>query len=193
MEKFYIVTNPEFLKEIEDYKANTAAQKVLVNEFFNDHEIAGSEYHVCGNGLVNTSFTERDKHNIRLYILGCEENNKKFGKELLKPVKLFCDSDVKMRSFRANSKTLKAFQDLCIERKIAINIHSVRIGDYFKELHYGGYTASRFEYKGKHYLQIIKNDCDSFTPEHDGFNEIKGSKYYTILEQFEAEKETNNN
>lgn len=115
MEKFYIVTNPEFLKEIEDYKANTAAQKVLVNEFFNDYGITGSEYHVCGNGFVNTSFTERDKHNIRLYILGCEENNEKFGKELLKPVKLFCDSDVKMRSFRANSKTLKAFHCIMVD------------------------------------------------------------------------------
>lgn len=186
MEKFYIVTNKGFLGEIDKYIENVKNQKALVKEFFKSHGIAGEEYHVGGNGFVNCPFSEKEKSQIRLNILGCEENNTRFGKELLKPVKLFCDSDVMMRAFRANSKTLKEFQDLCIERQIVINIHRVRVGDYFKELHYGGYSSSYFEYKGKMYLRVDK-DVDSITPETDGFTEIKGSRYFKAKEAFEEE------
>lgn len=186
MEKFYIVTNKGFLGEIDKYIENTKNQAELIRKFFETHGIAGKEYHVGGNGLVNSPFSENEKNQIRLYILMCEDNDAKFGKELLKPVKLFSDSDVKMRSFRANSKTLKEFQDLCVEHKIVINAHSVRIGDYFKELHYGGYWSSYFEYNGKLYLRVNK-DVDSITPETDGFTEIKGSRYFKAKEAFEEE------
>ena len=186
MEKFYIVTNKGFLGEIDRYIENVKNQKALVREFFELHEIVGKEYHVGGNGFINCPFSEKEKGQIRLSILRCEANNAKFGKELLKPVKLFCDSNVMMRSFRANSKTLKEFQDLCVERQIVINIHEVRVGDYFKELHYGGYWSSYFKYKGKMYLRIDK-DVDSITPEADGFTEIKGSKYFKEKEAFEEE------
>lgn len=184
MEKFYIVINEEFLGEIDRYMENSKNQRTLVKTFFDEHGIAGEEYHIGGNGFVNCQFSENEKSQIRLHILGCDDNNEKFGKELLKPVKLFCDSDAMMRSFRANSKTLKAFQDLCVEQKIVINIHPIRIGDYFKELHYGGYSSSYFEYDGNMYLRV-KKDVDSITPEKDGFTEIKGSEYFKAKEAFE--------
>ena len=147
--------------------------------------IAGHAYHIGGNGFCNRPFEDFEKHSIRLYVEDCEENNAKFGKELLKPVNIFCDSDVMMRSFRANSKTLKQFQELCIERKIIINNHPVREGDYFKELRYGGYSVTRFEHDGKCYLNV-KTNKNEITPESDGFTEIKGSEYYKALEEFES-------
>ena len=92
-----------------------------------------------------------------------------------------------MRKFRANSKTLKEFQNLCIERNIVINNHPIRVGDYFRELHMGGYSISRFEYNGKMYLRMYASRYDDITPEQEGFNEIKGSEYFKSLEELEEQ------
>lgn len=190
MEKFYIVTNEKFLKEINDYRKHGEERRIIANNFFEDKGIAGKEYHISGNGFVNRPFKEYEKHDIRLYITDCDENNQKFGKELLKPTKLFCDSDVLMRKFRANSKTLKEFQDLCIEKNIVINNHPIRVGDYFKELYLGGYSVSRFEYENKLYLNISTTKYETITPDDDtGFTEIKGSEFYKALEEFESKNE----
>ena len=185
MEKFYIVTNESFLKEIQDFNVHAEERRLLINEFFEKYGIAGEAYHISGDGSVNQPFKEDQKCHIHLYIEDCEENSKNFGKELLKPKKLFFDSDVMMRSFRASSKTLKDFQNLCIERSIVINLHRVREGDYFKELRYGGYSVSIFVHDDKLYLKINSTNHNSITPEYDGFTEIKGSEYFKAYEALE--------
>ena len=90
MEKFYIITNEKFLKEIDDYRKHEEERRSLVNDFFENKGIVGEEYYIGGDGFVNRPFEEYEKHDIRLYITDCGENNQKFGKELLKPTKLFC-------------------------------------------------------------------------------------------------------
>lgn len=187
MEKFYIVSNERFLKEIRDFKKHSEERRELINEFFDKKGITGECYDISGNGIINKPFKDFQKGEIRLYIASCEENNQKFGRELLKPTKLFCDSDVMMRKFRANSKTLKEFQNLCIERNIVINNHPIRVGDYFRELHMGGYSVLRFEYNGKMYLRMYTSRYDDITPEQEGFNEIKGSEYFNSLEELEEQ------
>lgn len=182
MEKFYIVTNEKFLNEIKDYNIRVEERQKLINEFFDKKGIEKESYHICGEGIVNKPFEDYEKHNIRLYIEDCEENNEKFGKELLKPVKLFCDSDKKMRVFRANSKTLKEFQNLCIERKIIVNNHSVRENDYFEGLHLDRCSMTRLHHEGKCYLHILTQKND-FAPKYDGFTEIKGSEFYKAFEE----------
>lgn len=190
MEKFYIVTNEKFLKKIGDYREHEEERRIVTNNFFENKGIVGEEYYISGNGFVNRPFKEHEKNGIRLYISDCDENNQKFGKELLKPTKLFCDSDVLMRKFRANSKTLKEFQDLCIEKNIVINNRPIREGDYFKELHLGGYSVSRFEYENKLYLNISTTKYETITPDNSaGFIEIKGSEFYKALEEFESKNE----
>lgn len=186
MEKFYIVTNEKFLKEINDYRKHEEERRIVANNFFENKGIVGEEYYISGDGFVNRPFKEHEKNNIRLYISDCNENDQKFGKELLKPTKLFSDSDVLMRKFRANSKTLKEFQNLCIEKNIVINNHSIREGDYFKELHLGGYSISRFEHENKLYLKISTTKYETITPDDTGFTEIKGSEFYKALEEFES-------
>ena len=190
MEKFYIISNNKFLKEIDDYKKHEKERRLLIKDFFQNKGIAGQEYYINGSGRTNCPFEEYEKNYIRLYITDCDENNQKFDKELLKPMKLFSNSDVSMRKFRANSKTLKEFQDLCIEKKIVINNHSVREGNYFKELHLGGYSVLRFEYENKLYLKISTTKYETITPDDDtGFTEIKGSEFYKALEKFEENRE----
>ncbi len=190
MEKFYIVSNEQFLEEISDFRIHSEERRKLAKEFFERKEILGQSYDICGDGSVNKPFHESEKSRIRLYIEDCKENNEKFGNELLKPTKRFCDSDIKMRSFRANSKTLKEFQNLCIERNIVINNHPICEGDYFEELHMGGYDVSRFEYDGKMYLRM-NTSRSSITPEYDGFEEIKGSEFYKALEELKKGEEAN--
>lgn len=67
MEKFYIVTNEKFLKEIDDYRKHEEERRTLANNFFENKGIAGKEYHIGGDGFVNRPFKEYDKHdNYRL-------------------------------------------------------------------------------------------------------------------------------
>ena len=83
MEKFYIVTNEKFLKEIDDYRKHGEERRILVNNFFENKGIVGEEYYISGDGFVNRPFKEHEKNNIRLYISDCNENDQKFGKELI--------------------------------------------------------------------------------------------------------------
>ena len=43
MEKFYIVTNEKFLKEIDDYRKHEEERRTLANNFFENKGIAGKE------------------------------------------------------------------------------------------------------------------------------------------------------
>lgn len=53
MEKFFIVTNENFLKEINDYRKHGEERRIVVNNFFEDKGIAGKEYYISGSGFIN--------------------------------------------------------------------------------------------------------------------------------------------
>ena len=73
---------------------------------------------------------------------------------------------------------------------IVINNYSISEGDYFKELHLGGYSVSRFKYENKLFLKISTTKYETVTPDDDtGFAEIKGSEFYKALEEFESKNE----
>ena len=67
MEKFYIVTNEDFLKEIQDFNAHAEERRLLINEFFEKYGIVGNAYHISGDGFVNEPF-EDIKTTIFLHI-----------------------------------------------------------------------------------------------------------------------------
>lgn len=182
MQKFFIVKNEQYLREIEEYKRNIKSQSDFIKTFFASKEINGDGYYMRGDGSVNAPFTERGKNRICLYIDDCESNNERFGAQL-KKARRFDDGNY-LRAFRKDSSILKEFQNLCIEKEIVINVHYHREGDYFKELHLGGYSARRFFYEGDFYLSI-ESGKESITPESDGFVEIKGSEFYQAFEKFE--------
>lgn len=178
--KFYIVTNEKFLKEIEDFEENERKRDEFVKEFFQKNDISGTKYYIRGDGFCNVPFKERDKEDIQLYIEDCEENNQKFRKQLLKKVSF---KDNYLRRFRKGCSLLKTFQNECVEKGIVINNLSPREGDYFDELHMGGYSVARFFYEGKYYLQLETSVFKSITPTYEGFEEIKGSEFYVALEK----------
>ena len=180
MEKFYTVTNQKFLEEIEAYKKNRLSQDEFIKRFFAEKGIKETGYCIRGNGRVNTPFEERNKSEITLYVESSPENDALFASQLKKE-RTFNDGS-KMREFRKNSPILKAFQDLCIKEKLVINVYFHREGDYFKELSYGGYSVTRFEYDGNYYLKI-EADQETITPVYDGFVEIKGSEFYAARER----------
>ena len=186
MEKFYIVTNPEFLANIKAYKENVRRQNEFIKEFYAKKDIYGAGYFIHGTGSVNAPFGEHDKKSINLYIDSCPENEERFGSQLKKE-RVFSDGS-RLRAFRKNSAILKEFQDLCIQKKLVINLDFPMEGDYFKELLLGGYSVARFEYEGKYYLKI-ETDKKSITPISDGFDEIKGSEFYAAKEVYLEQEE----
>lgn len=180
MEKFYIVTNEKFLNEIKEYKCNVKKQKCFIKDFFRRNEISGNVYYISGDGPVNCPFEEYNKDNIWLYIDDCEENNRKFGKQLLKRVFF---GELYLRRFRKGCTLLKTFQNECVEKHIVINNHLHIEGDYFEELYLGGYSVARFEFDGKYYLNVKTEKHHSITPKYCGFEEIKGSDFYKAFEK----------
>lgn len=179
MEKFYVVTNEDYLKELHRDEVIEKSRREFIKDFFNRIGISGNHYYMRGNGNVNVAFKENTKSNIELYIDDVQENSEKFGNQLNKP-KMFVGQS--MRKFKKGCKILKQFQDECIEKEIVINAYPMRCGDYFKETGMGGYSITRFKCNGKQYLRMSTNCYNSLTPCENGFEEIKGSEFFKALE-----------
>lgn len=176
VEKFYKIKNDKLDKEVVFYKNESKKRNELIISFFKTHGIEGSEYYISGNGFCNTPFEEEDKMKIILCI--SEENADKFAQHLKK--KSICPRTVQ---FKKSSKILKEFQQKCVEKKIIINLERIRVGEYFEELQYGGYsTDGLYEKDGDYYLKISTTKFETLTPNTTGFEEIKGSEFYKIKE-----------
>lgn len=187
MEKFYIVTNPEFLEKIKIYKGNVKRQNEFIKEFYAKKDIHGAGYFIHGTGMVNAPFGEYDKRSIELYIDSCPENEERFGSQLKKE-RVFSDGS-RLRAFRRSSAILKEFQNLCIKEQLVINLDFPMEGDYFEEFLLGGYSVTRFECDGNYYLRV-ETDKKSITPIYEGFVEIKGSEFYAAKEKREGCQKT---
>lgn len=181
MEKFYIVTNEEVLSEIKKIKDAESERRKLINRFFAEKGIDGGFYHIGGNGTVGKPFNEHSKRNINLHIKDTENNRTKFASQLKKDVYDYC-----MRVFKKSSNILKEFQEECVKEGIIINNPDVRMGDYFKEFEYLGYSVLEFELDDKYYLYMSSDKVNSITPTHEGFEEIKGSEFYKAKEIVES-------
>lgn len=181
MEKFFKITNKKLFKEVSDYRKNAHERNEFAKRFFDENSIDGNEYYFGGTGMCNSEFQERNKGNISLAISATENNMAKFQSDF-KKVKV-CET---LLGFKKTSKLLKKFQDECITNHVVINLLRVRIGDYFKELHLGGFgTEGLHEHDGVFYLKVHTDHYDTITPEYDGFEEIKGSEYHLVLESLQ--------
>ena len=185
-EKFYIVTDEKLLKELEDYTRERKKINEFIKDFFQENGISGEIYYINGSGFINVPFNESTKENINLFVEDNEENNKRFGKSLLKHRRF---DDKFLRRFRKGCALLKNFQKECIDKKIVINLRSPSFGEYFKEFQYGGCSTTCFFYKDKYYLRISSIKRDSITPLHKTFHEIKGSEFYNAYEEAEEHEE----
>lgn len=178
-EKYFIVSNHDFLKSVRRDKAIKQSRNDFIKNFFAEHGIDGTGYYLGGAGWDNRPFFERDKKNIYLHIDNTQANLDKFGKQLRK-------SDLEgMVCFKKNSEILKKFQSACIESGIVINRMETRPGHYFKELDLGGYSSQRFMLDDKIYLKISTDGYKDkmITPKYDGFDEIQAVEYYHALEK----------
>lgn len=185
MEKFYIVTNEAFLTENRNYEKNEKQRNDFIKDFFERKGIAGTGYSLSGDGFVNVPFEEQDKWHIHLYVDDNEENNKNFGTFLLKTTYV---GQHPLRRFRKGCALLREFQDECVEKQIVINSQQPNEGFYFKEFIFGGYSVIQFFHEDKCYLKMETSTHKSITPNYDGFEEIKGSEFYTALEAFQEAK-----
>lgn len=181
MEKFYVVTNEDFLSSIKKYKDAESERRQLITRFFEENGIDGDLYYIGGTGCVGVPFEKYSKKDINLCISNTENNSSKFANQLKKDI-----LDPDMRQFKKSSSILKEFQDICVKDGIVINNHDVRVGDCFAELAYMGYSLMKFEHDGKYYLYISTNKVDPITPLYDGFEEIKGSEFYRVKEMVES-------
>lgn len=182
IEKYYIVENPDFIKESRFLEKAKKDRYQMINDFFEEHGIDGDYYYFSGNGSVNKPFSENEKRGICLSISLTEQNKKNFGDQLKKNP---CRNG--LFDFKKSSPILKSFQDACIERQVIVNLWDSFIGDYFSELHFGGFSHRHFEINGKMYLEIDSNRYDSVTPEKEGFTEIKASTFFEALEEREEQ------
>ncbi len=183
IEKYYIVENEDFLKKVRFFEKARKDRNQLIVEFFKEHGIDGDSYYFSGDGYVNEPFSEEEKRKICLSIDLTEKNERNFGNQLKKNP---CRNG--LYSFKKSSPVLKAFQDICIERQVIISLWDHFIGDYFLELHFGGFSSEFFENNGVTYLKVVTSRHGSITPQNKGFTEIKASEYFKTLEELEGEE-----
>lgn len=184
IEKFYIIRNEKFLKEVNDFKENEKKRNAFIKDFFKKNDISGTGYFIAGDGYVNCPFTLDNMDEIELYIDDCEKNIEVFGGQLLKS-KNFNGSY--LRRFRKGCSVLKSFQKQCVEENIVINNHLPYVGDLFSETRFGKYRKQMMEFDGNIYLRISTDNSNSLTPVVDGLDEIKGSEFYSVLEKLKGE------
>lgn len=181
-DKYYIVENPDFIKESRFIEKARKERNQLIIDFFKEYGIDGKCYRIHGDGSCNVPFSDKEKSNIRLEIDSTEQNKNNFGNQLRKnPLRngLF--------DFKKSSTVLKVFQNVCVERQIIVNLWEHFVGDYFTELQFDGYSQRHFEVNGIMYLQV-NSRYDSLTPVKDGFTEIKASDFFKVLETLEEVK-----
>ena len=183
IEKYYIVTNQKYLQGREAYYKAEKERRALINEFFDKHGIESEHYLLFGNGLVNSSFTDLDKRDIKLRIDDTNKTREKFKEHLKKGA-----FHQNMAEFKKNSTIMKELQEECVSRGIVINNHSPKPRDFFYEIRYIGYSYQEFEHRGTLYLKVVIDREASLTlnPGEEGFTEIKGSEYHAALEELEA-------
>lgn len=174
----------KILDSVNKYRFNKKNQKEFIRRICQEYDIDGDKYILSGNGFVNSPFTECYKTDIRIRIEATENNLEKFNKELTAKKEIY--PNCKLVGFRKNSKTMKDIQQKCIDEHIVINLCKPRVGDYIKELAYGGYRHQEFEYNDKYYV-LVESDKLKDEP-IDGFEEIKGSEYYTALEELKLKE-----
>lgn len=180
VEKFYRVNNKSLAKEVDFYIKENKKRNTLIKEFFEKHGIEGDVYYITANGLCNKAYKDELKSNIKLCI-GLN-NAEKFSDHLKK--NSICNDTVELKR---SSKILKDFQNECIKRSIVINLERVGVGHYFKELEYGGFSTGGLHAKdGYYYMKISTTKFGSITPKYDGFEEIKGSEYYAVVESSQS-------
>lgn len=176
VEKFYKISNDLLRKEVSFYTEENKKRNNLIKEFFEKHGIEGSVYYMSANGTCNRAFSEELKDNIKLCI-GLN-NAEMFSKHIKK--NSMCPDTLELKK---SSNILKDFQNECIKRNIIVNLMKINVGHYFKELEYGGYSAGGLYHKdGFYYLKITTTDFKTITPKYEGFEEIKGSEYYSVVE-----------
>lgn len=61
MEKFYIVTNEDFLKGLHRDEVIEKNRREFIKDFFNRIGISGNHYYMRGGGNVNVAFNETQK------------------------------------------------------------------------------------------------------------------------------------
>jgi hypothetical protein len=176
MERCFIVTKEsKYFKDYNVYKEKEETQRKFINIFFNEKGIDGKHYVISGDGFVNTPFNDNSKDKIKLSVDPTENNMNKFKQMLCKPNKYgLCD-------FKKNSIIGKEFAQKCIDEKIIINLYKPIPRNYFKSLSYYGYRYQEFLHNEILYLKIESEYLDS-NEIPEGFEEIKISEYYKIIE-----------
>lgn len=116
-----------------------------------------------------------------LYIVPTENDLENFGNQFVK--ESFNDG---LRKFKKNSKIHKTWQDFIAGGHIKLIPKPSTIFDFM--LGGGRWSSSLFDYEGKLYTKITS---DWGFPENfivpQGYEEIKASEYYTIIEQIKGE------
>lgn len=181
VEKFFIVENEDFLRLAAFVKEARETRNKFLCDFFEKHQIEGEYYRMHGNGSYHCAFSEELKLSIVLEIEGTAGNRERFGNQLRKN-----SLSNGLYAFKKSAPVLKAFQDACVEHGIIINLDEYFVGDFFEELHFGGYSSKYFEHAGTLYLSIHTTRSNTLTPK-DGFIEVKPSEFYAALEAFQEQ------
>lgn len=182
MERAFTVSENHnlFLKQ-RSYETNLKKQKEFVKRFCEENGIESGKYYIGGDGSVNVSFLESHKKNITFGIIPTENDKQKFASQLRVP------NEHGVSHFKKSSQIAKLFAELCIKEEIVVNIWKPMIRDYFKSLSYARFQSRCFEYNGKVYVSVSSEKLNK-DELPDGFEEIKMSELYRVIEEIEAKE-----
>lgn len=158
MEKFYRIKEGSSLwNQYFDWIQNVRENNELVKQFCQEHNIESCEYY-CDKNVFSIVPTENDKAN--------------FGNQFTSK-----ESNDGLRFFKKNSAIGRAWIEQAKNMKFLYKPHPGWLNKYM------GRSSSRlFDYQGTLYCSL---SADQIGVPDDVFIEIKGSKFYQVIEEME--------
>lgn len=130
-------------------------------------------------GIEAESFVPRRE----LYIIPTENDIKKFGKMLLAK-----DYGKGLMKFRANSSIQKDWEKFIDAYKVIVNKPDIIFDFLGNYCPCGRITSRLFHYKDDVYCSVSSEFINENTECPDGYEEIKKSEFYSIIETIENEQ-----
>lgn len=181
---YKVKQNSDYYQHAIDYFNFAKQEREFVREFVESHQGLNCDFYaVRVTGHLNALITKENVNDLEFAV---EVEEERLADDILVQFKKPDRND--LRILKKNSKLMKEFRQLALERGLVANVRMFSPIAFYDLCHWDRYSWSRFlNAKGELFIKIKMSNAQ-FHFSHDDFENIKLSEYYQKLEEFKGEQ-----